>query len=142
MPTYTIEGKKVVTEGQLSDADIDEIASSIRGQQPEPAAPAEGGITSGFAMGLKDPITAGAQLLPRGLEFATSLGGTVPNPVSNFFGSEAQRVDEMAKQEEAAYQAQRGGEGFDAARLATNIVNPANLAVGLRAANLVSKARP
>ena len=142
MPTYTIEGKKVVTEGQLSDADIDEIASSIRGQQPEPVAPAEGGITSGFAMGLKDPITAGAQLLPRGLEFATSLGGTVPNPVSNFFGSEAQRVDEMAKQEEAAYQAQRGDEGFDAARLGGNIINPANLAVGIRAANLVSKARP
>lgn len=142
MPTYIIEGKEVETEGKLSDADIDEIAASIRGQQPTQQQPTEGGITSGFAMGLKDPITAGAQLLPRGLEFASSLGGFAPNPVSEFFGSEAQRVDEMAKQEEAAYQAQRGDEGFDAARLGGNILNPANLAVGLRAANLVSKGRP
>lgn len=142
MPTYVIEGKEVETSNKLSDAEIDEIAASIRGQQPEKQEPTEGGITSGFAMGLKDPISAGAQLLPRGLQFASSLGGLTPNPVSEFFGSEAQRVDEMIKQEEAAYQAQRGDEGFDAARLGGNILNPANLAVGLRAANLVSKGKP
>ena len=35
MPTYTIEGKRVRTEAELSDADIDEIAMSIRQQQPQ-----------------------------------------------------------------------------------------------------------
>lgn len=93
-------------------------------------------IESGILMGLKDPITAGAQMLPRGLEFVTSLGGAAPNVVSRFFGSEAKRVDEMAKAEEAQYQQgrlERGEEGFDIARLGGNIVNPANIAVGLRA---------
>lgn len=93
-------------------------------------------IESGILMGLKDPITAGAQMLPRGLEFVTSLGGAAPNVVSRFFGSEAKRVDEMAKTEEAQYQQgrlERGEEGFDIARLGGNIVNPANIAVGLRA---------
>jgi len=90
-------------------------------------------------MGIKDPISAGAQLLPRGLEQVTSLGGLAPNPVSRFFGSEAQRVDEMVRAEEAAYQQQRaaqGETGFDVGRLGGNIVNPANIAVGLRATQL------
>jgi hypothetical protein len=93
--------------------------------------------SSGFLMGLKDPISGGAQFLPKGLELLTSLGGTVPNPVSKFFGSEAQRVSEMVKAEEAGYQANRaasGSEGMDWSRLAGNVVNPANIAVGLRGA--------
>jgi hypothetical protein len=93
--------------------------------------------SSGFLMGLKDPISGGAQFLPKGLELLTSLGGTVPNPVSKFFGSEAQRVSEMVKAEEAGYQANRaasGSEGIDWSRLAGNVVNPANIAVGLRGA--------
>jgi hypothetical protein len=98
-------------------------------------------------MGLKDPLTAGAQLLPRGLEFVTSAGGMAPNVVSQFFGREAARVDEMAKSEEQAYQEARkarGEEGFDIARLGGNVLNPANIAVGLRAGQAVggvSKAR-
>lgn len=93
--------------------------------------------SSGFLMGLKDPISGGAQFLPKGLELLTSLGGAVPNPVSKFFGSEAQRVSEMVKAEEAGYQANRaasGSEGMDWSRLAGNVVNPANIAVGLRGA--------
>lgn len=112
-----------------------------------PKAPREGAIQSGFLMGLKDPLTAGAQLLPRGLEFVTSAGGMAPNVVSQFFGREAARVDEMAKSEEQAYQEARkarGEEGFDIARLGGNVLNPANIAVGLRAGQAVggvSKAR-
>lgn len=136
MPTYVIGGKKIQTEAQLSESQIDEIASSlgVTKEQPSVAAP-----SSGFLMGIKDPISAGAQLLPRGLEQVTSLGGLAPNPVSRFFGSEAQRVDEMVRAEEAAYQQQRaaqGESGFDVGRLGGNIVNPANIAVGLRAAQL------
>jgi hypothetical protein len=136
MPTYVIGGKKIQTEAQLSESQIDEIASSlgVTKDQPSVAAP-----SSGFLMGIKDPISAGAQLLPRGLEQVTSLGGLAPNPVSRFFGSEAQRVDEMVRAEEAAYQQQRaaqGETGFDVGRLGGNIINPANIAVGLRATQL------
>jgi hypothetical protein len=86
-------------------------------------------------MGLKDPISGGAQLLPRALAGMTSLGGFAPNPVSEFFASEAQRVDEMVRGEEQAYQAQREP-GFDAARLAGNIFNPASFTPAARAAQL------
>jgi len=108
MPTYVIGGKKIKTETELNESQIDEIASSlgVSKEQPSVAAP-----SSGFLMGIKDPISAGAQLLPRGLEQVTSLGGLAPNPVSRFFGSEAQRVDEMVRAEEAAYQQQRAAQG-------------------------------
>lgn len=111
--------------------------------QAAPTAPDEDAITSGYAMGLKDPITAGAQMLPRGLEMLTSMGGNYPNVVSKFFGSEAARVDQMAQQDERQYQAARaaqGREGFDAQRMTGNIVNPANLAAGMRGAQLFTKA--
>ncbi len=125
------------------------IAAGLAKEEDFPSAPKaqEGAIQSGFLMGLKDPLTAGAQLLPRGLEFVTSAGGLAPNVVSQFFGREAVRVDEMAKAEEQAYQEARkarGEEGFDIARLGGNVLNPANIAVGLRAGQAVggvSKAR-
>ena len=85
--------------------------------------------------GARDPIDAGAQLLPRGLEFLTGAGGLAPNTVSDFFGREAKRVDAMNAGSEADYQAARtatGQEGFDAARLIGNVVSPANAAVAAR----------
>jgi len=91
-------------------------------------------IDSGFLKGIKDPIDAGAQLLPRVLSFLTSAGGLKPNELSNFFRSEAERVDALVKTEEEQYQKERGEEGFDTNRLLGNILNPANIAVGLRAA--------
>ncbi len=94
-------------------------------------------------MGLKDPISGGAQLLPRGLEQLTSGFGYAPNTVSDFFGGEAERVDQMVKAEEASYRQAReqsGEEGFDVARLAGNVINPANLAVGARAAQVLKGA--
>ena len=92
--------------------------------------------SSGFLMGIKDPISGGAQLLPKGLEFITSAGGLAPNPVSQFFGSEAERVRAMNAAEEAAYQQERkaqGDTGLDVGRLAGNVVSPANIVTGVRA---------
>lgn len=149
MPIYEIEGKRVQTDTPLSEDEIDEIGASIRAQQQvAPAAPQEqalgtvdtGNITSGFMMGLKDPITAGAQMLPRGLEAVTSAGGYYPNVVSRFFADEAARVDAMAAEEEKRYQAARamqGREGIDLQRMTGNVVNPATLAVGMRGAQLL-----
>lgn len=126
-----VNGEPVEFPDNMSD---EQIAAVIKGQQ-QPK-----GITSGFLMGLKDPITAGAQMLPRGLSYLTSLGGAAPNVVSEYLAGEAQRVDEMAKAEEAQYQANRamlGESGFDTARLAGNVINPTNIVAGLRGAQAV-----
>lgn len=93
--------------------------------------------SSGFLMGIKEPISGAAQMLPKGLEFLTSAGGLAPNPVSQYFGSEAERVRAMNAAEEQAYQQQRasqGETGFDIGRFAGNIVSPANIVAGARAA--------
>lgn len=149
MPIYEIEGKRVQTDTPLSEDEIDEIGAQIKAQQQTaPAVPQEqalgtidtGDITSGYMMGLKDPITAGAQMLPRGLEFVSSAGGYAPNIVSKFFAEEAARVDAMAAEEEKRYQAARamqGREGVDVQRMTGSVVSPANLAVGLRGAQLL-----
>jgi hypothetical protein len=118
-----VNGEVVEFPDGMSDADI---AKALQQQAPAP-------ITSGFQMGLKDPISGGAQLLPRGLAFLSSAGGLAPNPVSRFFGDEAARVDEMVKAEEQAYQQSRqaqGESGFDWARLGGNVINPTNLIGG------------
>lgn len=85
--------------------------------------------------GARDPIDAGAQLLPRGLEFVTSAAGFAPNPVSEWFGKEAQSVDQGISENEAQYEAARratGQEGFDAGRFVGNVVSPANAAIAAR----------
>ena len=138
MPTiYEYKGVSYeLPDGLSEDAALARIKSSL---QPQTAQPQVAPPSSGFLMGLKDPITGGAQLLPRALAGITSLGGTTPNRVSQFFSDEARRVDEMARAEEEAYQAQRqaqGGTGFDIARLGGNILNPASLVPAARVAQL------
>ncbi len=77
MPKYIQVGSDVVEfPDDMSDA---QIAQALSGE------PAVTPPSSGFLMGLKDPITGGAQLLPRALAGVTSLGGIAPNPVSQFF---------------------------------------------------------
>lgn len=147
MPVYQYEGKHYdLPEGLSNEQAIAKIENFLgktgtpaKEEKPSPEAP----ITSGFLMGLKDPISGGAQLLPKGLEAVTSLGGLAPNPVSKFFGSEAERVNKMVQEEEAGYQASRkaqGEAGFDVARLAGNVINPANLAAVTRGPALVRAA--
>ena len=132
MAIYVQVGKDVV---EFPDGMSDEqIAQAISGSMPQAKAP-----SSGFMMGLKDPITAGAQMIPRALGAVASLGGTKPNSLSELLYREAKRVDEMAKAEEQGYQAQRakeGESGFDVARLGGNILNPASLIPAARVAQL------
>jgi len=132
MAIYVQVGKDVV---EFPDGMSDEqIAQAISGSIPQEKTP-----SSGFMMGLKDPITAGAQMIPRALGAVASLGGTKPNALSDLLYREAQRVDEMAKAEEQGYQAQRakeGESGFDVARLGGNILNPASLVPAARVAQL------
>ena len=123
-------------DGLSEDDALSRIKSSL---QPEPSKPDVKAPSSGFMMGLKDPITAGAQMIPRALGAVASLGGTKPNALSDLLYREAKRVDEMAKAEEQSYQAQReqaGESGFDVARLGGNILNPASLVPAARVAQL------
>ena len=132
MAIYVQVGKDVIEfPDGMSDAEIEQ---AIAGNAPQAKAP-----SSGFLMGLKDPITAAAQMIPRALGAVTSLGGTKPNSLSELLYKEAKRVDEMAKAEEQSYQAQRekaGESGFDVARLGGNILNPASLVPAARVAQL------
>ena len=132
MAIYVQVGKDVIEfPDGMSDAEIEQ---AIAGNTPQVKAP-----SSGFMMGLKDPITAGAQMIPRALGAVASLGGTKPNALSDLLYREAKRVDEMAKAEEQSYQAQRakeGESGFDVARLGGNILNPASLVPAARVAQL------
>jgi len=133
MPQYIQVGNDVIEfPDGMSSA---QITAALSGGKP--ATPAVAPPSSGLLMGIKDPISGGAQLLPRGLEFITSAGGYAPNPVSKFFGSEAEKVSQMVSAEEQAYQKQRaaqGDTGMDIGRIAGNIVSPANIVGGIRAA--------
>jgi hypothetical protein len=92
---------------------------------------------SGFLMGLKDPISGGAQLLEKALP--QSLVDQV-NKLNNELAKYGLvspvgpgGVNEMVAKEQQAYQAQRqaeGKDGIDWARVAGNVASPANLAVG------------
>ena len=122
--------KVMQSQAQPSNIPVIEVAGGVSPEE-SPA------IQNGFMMGLKDPINAGAQLLPRGLAGLTSGFGMTPNPVSRFFDDEAAKVDSMVRGEESLYQDRRkaeGSEGFDWGRLGGNILNPANIAAGFRAA--------
>ncbi len=91
------DGSMMKIEGPL-DATDDELIS-VAEANFKPATKAsfsqklEASVPGRILKGMRDPIDAGAQLLPRGLEYVTSAGGLAPNPVAEFFGAEAQRVD-------------------------------------------------
>jgi hypothetical protein len=127
MPTYVIGGRKITTEQPLTDDQIDEIAMDMGLLKARPSVSAP---TSGFVMGLKDPISGGAQLLERVLpqplveqvnklnEVLANYGLVSPLPKGG--------VGEMVTQEQQAYQAgraARGEEGFDVGRLGGNVVS-------------------
>jgi len=137
-----VNGEIIEFPGDMTDEQIEMALSAQSAALSESMANAP---TSGFMMGLKDPISGAAQLVPRGLAYATSLGNNVTNPVSRFFDEEAQRVDEMVRQEQAAYlqnRAATGESGFDWGRLGGNVFNPANIIPATRAAGLFTRAAP
>ena len=134
-PSYVQVGNDVI---EFPEGMTDEQIAQVISGQPQVTPP-----SSGFMMGLKDPITGGAQMLPRALAGVTSGFGAYQNPVSEFFSTEAQRMDELARAEEQAYQQQRqtrGETGFDVPRLAGNIINPASIVPATRAAQLTRAA--
>ncbi|MGC4395988.1 hypothetical protein [Hydrogenophaga sp. T2] len=105
-----------------------------------PTAPKVEAPTSGLAMGLRDPVDAGAQLLRRVVP--ESVGRAVDNfgnwladkglPVARSSGVEG--VDAIVKGVNKGYDQQRAAAdpnaGFDWARLGGNLANPANYVGG------------
>lgn len=91
--------------------------------------------------GIMDPVHGGAQLLEQGVR---KIAAPVADAITGFNNWLADKtglvarlpeggVNEMVKQREQEYQARRaaaGSDGFDWARLAGNVGNPANLAMG------------
>ena len=78
----------------MTDRELLEELRRLQAETKPAAAPAtvDQKIRASTAMrvvqGARDPIDAGAQLLPKGLQAVTGLFGLAPNPVSEFFGAE------------------------------------------------------
>lgn len=140
MATYKVrapDGTVISVEAPdgTPDADLVRMAQDKMAASPAKATAGEKLLSSGigrYAKGLKDPIDAGAQLLPRGLSALTSVGGLFPNQVSQWLDKEAAGVDAGISESEREYQTARfkaGQDGLDGARLVGNIINPATLAL-------------
>jgi hypothetical protein len=132
MPTYVIGGKRIQTQQPLSDEQIEEIAADL-GVVSAPATPAQQQATaptSGFLMGLKDPISGGAQLLEKILPEPVVKQVNKLNDILAEYGLVSKLpeggVSQMVREEEQAYQVgrkARGEEGFDFPRLGGNVVS-------------------
>jgi hypothetical protein len=134
MPQYIEVGKDIIEfPDNMSD---EQIAAVLKGQT---AAPETGKQKySGFLMGLKDPLSGGAQLLEQALpKSLVDKINTLNNELAKYGVVSpvgAGGVTEQVAQEQKAYQAQRQAEGegenIDWSRIAGNVLSPANLAVG------------
>jgi hypothetical protein len=106
--------------------------SVMTAQQPSFKETIQASVPGRVVQGMRDPIDTAAEILPKALSGITSLGGIAENPVSRFFGSEAERVQAMNKANEQAYQQARmdtGSTGVDASRFIGNVISPANAAI-------------
>jgi hypothetical protein len=134
MAQYIEVGNDVIEfPDSMSDA---QIAAVLKGQGQAQKPQQE--QYSGFLMGLKDPISGGAQLLEQALpKSLVDKVNTVNNQLAKYgivSPVGAGGVTEQVAKEQQAYMAQRQaageGENIDWSRVAGNVLNPANLAVG------------
>lgn len=143
MPIFKVnspDGQVIEVEAPENATDADLISRALA--QKAPTRPTATGterllasMPGRYAKGLKDPIDAGAQMLPRVLSSVASGFGHFPNSVSNWLDSESQRVSDDIRGSEQEYQTARwkaGQTGFDGARITGNIVNPTNVAIAAR----------
>lgn len=132
------DGKQYKVKARENATD-EELIGLAQAQAPRAPANFEQKMLSSLpariAKGIKEPIDAGAQLLPRGLSAMSSGFGLFPNKVSEYFDREAQAIDSDIKTSENQYQAARwatGQDGFDGGRLLGNVLSPANFAVAAK----------
>jgi hypothetical protein len=146
MPIYEYQGQQYDLPDGLSNeqakAKIEAYINKGSAQQEQPQQQ-----YSGFLMGLKDPLSGGAQLLEKALP--QSLVDKI-NKLNNELAKYglvspvgAGGVNEMVAKEQQAYEKQRqaaGETGLDLSRIAGNVLSPANLAVGMKAGPAVAGA--
>jgi hypothetical protein len=134
MAQYIEVGNDVIEfPDSMSDA---QIAAVLKGQGQAQNPQQE--QYSGFLMGLKDPISGGAQLLEQALpKSLVDKVNTINNQLAKYGVVSpvgAGGVTEQVAREQQAYMAQRQaageGENIDWSRVAGNVLSPANLAVG------------
>lgn len=77
--------------------------------EPKPERGAIENLAAGGARGVRDVIDRPAELLPRGLSYATSLGGAAPNAVSEWLAKQADQVAAGNEQDLAKYEADTAG---------------------------------
>lgn len=149
MPKYEItapDGRKfeITAPDGASQSDVMRYAQEQWKSQRVPSKSDKAASYAASAFGgLMDPIDGLAQLAPRAGEFVTSGGGFFPNPVSEWFGSEAKGVDDVVKSRNQAiegYRQSAGRGGVDLVRIGGNIANPVNVLPGLSVAGKASQA--
>jgi hypothetical protein len=113
MPTYTIEGKRIKTDTPLTDADIDEIAASLK-TSAVPAASAAPPKKLSFLE--KVAISRTAPLAPSSPAYATALETGLTDPFVAVRELTGTISPEAVRQREARYQAAAsqlpGGAGY------------------------------
>jgi len=139
MATFDVTGPdgKTYEVTAPDGASEQEIIAYVQQNMAKPSAPAQP-LTRGerFAQGLKDPISGGAQLLTKMLpEGIVQAGNRLNNLIARTTGLVAELpeggVDQQVREQEQAYQSRRGADaGMDWMRLAGNIANPVNVAIG------------
>ena len=138
MPVYQYEGQHYdLPEGLTKEQAIAKIEAHLgktTAATPAPAAP------SGFMQGLTDPLYGAAQAVGKVLEQVPESVTIMGRPVA---ASARAFGEKVVPQREQQYQAQReaaGETGIDLGRVAGNVLNPANLVAGVRAAPVVAGA--
>ena len=91
-----------------------------------------------FTQGVKDPINGGAQLLTNILpKSVVDTGNQLNNWLADKTGLvgklPAGGVDQQVRDQEAAYKARLGDNGFDGYRVLGNVLSPANAAIATKA---------
>lgn len=130
--TFEVDSPTELTDTQAYQAALTQARSEARASVTAPRGGmfTGGNVGSAFFRGVRDPIDALAQMLPRGLSAAASAVGA--KDTAKFLADEAKRVDALNLAVEERYQqerAARGDQGVDIGRIAGNIVNPVNLTV-------------
>jgi hypothetical protein len=138
MPIYEYQGQQYdLPDGLSNEQAKAKIEAYISKGATQPQEQPQQQQYSGFLMGLKDPLSGGAQLLEKAL----------PQPLVdkiNKLNNELAKyglvspvgaggVNEMVAKEQQAYEKQRqaaGDTGMDLSRIAGNVLSPANLAMG------------
>lgn len=94
-------------------------------------------VIAAATKGVAGPLMGAAQLVSKGLKGTTSLGGLLPNPVSNFWSGNADAIDAQIKELNDAARSWHAGDS-PKTELTGSMISPPNV-LGGKAAGAVAK---